>query len=85
MECEIEAVVDFGIIGKMVDGRRDDSVAKRQDGGDGLDGAGGSQEMAGHRFGGTDAQLVCMVPEYAQDGFGLGNVAQGVEVPCTLI
>ncbi len=51
-------------------------VADGQGADGGLDGAGGAEEVAGHRLGGTDDEAVfCVVAEDGLDGLGLADVA----------
>lgn len=50
VECEIESRVEFGIVGKMIDGRGDVVIQNTHDAGDGFDNAGSSEAVAGHGF-----------------------------------
>ena len=60
----------------MIDGRRRDLFANRQNRDARLKPAGAAQQMPGHGLGGTDRQLVGMVAERALDGHRLQLVAE---------
>src|SRR4029450_1742902 len=59
-----------------VDGRGQDLVAQGERAGDRLEGAGRAEQVAGHRLGGGDGQLVGVGAERLADGLGLGRVAE---------
>ena len=48
---------------------------QRHDGGDGFHGASASEEVAGHGFGGVEADVEGVVAEHLFDGDDLGEVA----------
>ncbi len=77
VEGKVKPAVNFGIIRKMVDGWGDDSIPQGQDGSNGLHGSGGPQKVTGHRFGGTDAQLISVLTEKGDDRLGFGDITQG--------
>ncbi len=57
-----------------VDGRRGETVVQGQHGGDGLDAAGAAQQVAGHRLGGRDGDVVEVVAELLAERLQLGGV-----------
>src|SRR5438132_13318666 len=53
--------IALGVRVLVVDGGGDDAIADRLDAEDGLDGAGGAKEVAGHRLGRADGDTVGVV------------------------
>ena len=73
---EVQPAVNFRIIRKMVDGRRNDIILYSQDSGNGFDGTRCAQEVAGHRFGGIDVDFVSLLPKQRLNSFWLNNISQ---------
>ena len=76
VESEVEGR-DLGVVGEMVDCRRDNAILDGKDGGDGLHSSGSTQQMARHRFGGIDGDLVSIIAKESHDSLRLRNVANG--------
>ena len=78
-EGEVEVVVDFGIVVAffVVDCGGHDIFLDGFDAEHCFEGAGGTEQVSGHGFGGRDVELVSFVAEYFEDGFDFGDVAHG--------
>lgn len=75
MRDVIEVAVGIGIV--QIDRRRHNTIANGEGAGGHFDGAGCSEGMAGHRFGGTDEKPVSgVIPENTFDRDGFANVPQ---------
>ena len=61
----------------MIDGGRNDVFLNSLDAEHGFHSTGGTEQVAGHRLGGRDVELVGVVAEYVNDGFHLRHVADG--------
>ena len=87
VEGEVHVVVDVfvAVFLIVIDGGRYDVVLYGQAANDGFYSTGGTEQVTGHRLGGGDVELISMVAENLRDGFGFGDVATGVDVPCTLM
>src|SRR5690349_5427424 len=74
----VGAVVEIalGILVEDVDRRRRDLVAQRQHGEDRLDAAGATEQVAGHRLGRADDELLRVVAERQLDRIRLVDVAE---------
>ncbi len=64
-----------GIGRELVDGRRDDPDLDDESADACLEGAGGTEQMPGHRLGGAEDELTGAVTEHGLHGGGLGGVA----------
>ena len=69
IECEIQIVINLGILITlgMIDRRRNDIIADRQNGEDGLHRTGCTQQVTCHGLRRTDIQLIGMVSKYLLD------------------
>ena len=72
VEGEIEFRVDLWVVLEVVDGGWDDAFVQRHDGGAGFHGAGTSKQVAGHGFGGVEADVVASLAKNFLDGDDFG-------------
>src|SRR5687767_14566304 len=76
VEGQVQVWVDFLIISKMINGRRDYTVFDGHDGCHRLYGSCSPEQMPGHGLGGTDVELVGFFTEYRLDCFQFCYIAQ---------
>ena len=77
IEGHIQPGIEFVIVGEVIDCRRYDRLVDGKQAGDGLDGAGGSEEVARHGLRRADVHLVGVVAEDALDRLDLPDITQG--------
>lgn len=77
VEGEIQLWINLRIQLKMVNGWWNDVVFQAEYGCNGFNSPCGAQQVACHRLGGINTDLVSMFPKQVYDGLGLSNVAQG--------
>ena len=65
-------------------GGRDHALLQRHHAGNGFHGAGGAQHMAGHGFGGTDIDIIGLVPQSLFYRHGLTFIVQFCAGACLL-
>ena len=73
---QVQAAVDFRIVGKMVDCWWNELTVEGQNSSNGLNGPGCTQQVTSHGFGRADVEFIGMFAKYALDCLRFGNVPQ---------
>ena len=72
VEGQVDARVKGWVVGKMIDGRRNDAFTDGFDGSDGFHSTGRSQQVTGHGLGRRNIESIGILPKDILDGFDFG-------------